>query len=318
MFNAQSTVDQTLDSICRQTYSSLDIIVVDDGSTDASADIVADFARKDSRIRLLRQANAGVAAARNRGAASTSCDFLAFVDADDLWDPYKIELQMQAMIDGGAGVGLVYCWFAQIDGEGRVFSLQFRPRAEGHVLQELCRHNFIGNGSSMLLRRYAFERVGGFDPTLRARKAQGCEDLLICLRIAESFEFKVVPRHLVGYRITNHNMSSDVMQMYRSCEIVLSEFRLKYPQYAPELDSHLVNMTSWLSIRALLGGKFLAACALTRNVFRLERMVTIQRLPWMANVYIRARLVPGWLKSLMSMVSGKDNRYRPLYTKEKW
>jgi glycosyltransferase involved in cell wall biosynthesis len=191
---------------------------------------VASYAEKDRRIRLIRQSNAGVAQARNSGAASTDAEFLAFVDADDLWAPSKIALQLRALQEGGSSAGLAYCWFAQIDENGRVFSLYNRPDADGHVLQRMCRMNFVGNGSSMLLRRSAFERAGQFDPSLRARNAQGCEDLLMCLRIAESYEFRVVPQHLVGYRMTNVNMSSDVMQMLRSCEIVLAEFREKYPQ----------------------------------------------------------------------------------------
>ncbi|TIR46191.1 MAG: glycosyltransferase family 2 protein, partial [Mesorhizobium sp.] len=97
--------------------------------------------------------------------------------------------------------------------------------------------------------------------------AQGCEDLLMCLRIAESYEFRVVPQHLVGYRMTNVNMSSDVMQMLRSCEIVLGEFREKYPQFGNDLDAHLVDMIHWLAVRALIGGQLYSACKLSKKLF---------------------------------------------------
>ena len=110
---------------------------------------------------------------------------------------------MNALREGGPAAGLAYCWFAHIDEDSRVFSLKNRPMAEGHVLQAMCKQNFVGNGSSMLLRRSAFDAAGWFDPSLRAREAQGCEDLLMCLRVAERFEFRVVPQHLVGYRITD-------------------------------------------------------------------------------------------------------------------
>jgi glycosyltransferase involved in cell wall biosynthesis len=94
MFNAEKTIGATLASIRRQTYQALDIVVLDDGSTDGSASIVTAYAEKDQRIRLLRQPNGGVATARNLGAAATGAEFLSFIDADDLWAPSKIALRM--------------------------------------------------------------------------------------------------------------------------------------------------------------------------------------------------------------------------------
>jgi len=314
MFNAERTIGATLQSVRRQTHSALDIIVVDDGSIDRSASIVAAHAENDRRIRILRQPNGGVARARNLGAASTDAEFLAFIDADDLWAPSKIALQLRALQEGGPSAGLAYSWFAHIDEDDRVFSLHNRPMAQGHVLQAMCRNNFVGNGSSMLLRRSAFEASGGFDPSLRAHKAQGCEDLLMCLRVAERFEFRVVPQHLVGYRITNTNMSSDVMQMLRSCEIVLAEYREKYPQFGSDLDAHMVDMLHWLAVRALIGGRFYAGCALLKSLFVMEPGVAISRLPGVLEEYGRARVVPRWLKAGVRRMLNDKSEFRPLYT----
>jgi glycosyltransferase involved in cell wall biosynthesis len=297
MYNAERTIGATLESICCQTYPTLDIVVVDDGSTDMSAAIVAEHAGRDARIRLVHQGNGGVAAARNFGAAATTAEFLAFIDADDLWAPSKVARQVSALLEGGPAAGLAYCWFAQIDAEDRVYSLNNRPLAEGRVLQLMCRNNFVGNGSSMMLRRTAFLAAGGFDPSLRARGAQGCEDMLICLRVAEHFEFRVVPQYLVGYRMTNTNMSSDVRQMLRSCEIVLAEFRGKYPEFSGELDAHLVDMLEWLVVRALVGGRVLAAGELMRRLAMLAPRMAVSRLPGMLDTYCRARLVPQWAKA---------------------
>jgi glycosyltransferase involved in cell wall biosynthesis len=314
MFNAQRTIGATLESVCHQTYAALDIVVVDDGSTDESASIVAAQAAKDRRIRLLSQSNGGVAAARNFGASSTDAAFLAFIDADDLWAPRKIALQMRALQEGGPAAGLAYCWFAHIDEESLIFSLENRPTTEGHVLQAMCKHNFVGNGSSMLLRRSAFDAAGRFDPSLRARRAQGCEDLLMCLRVAERFEFRVVPQHLVGYRISDTNMSSDVMQMLRSCEIVLAEYTEKYPQFREDMDAHLADMMHWLTVRALVGGNFLAACDLLKRLVVMDRAGVVSRLPSMLDVYCRARLVPRWLKARLRRIRNDKAEFRSLYT----
>ncbi|RUV60931.1 glycosyltransferase family 2 protein [Mesorhizobium sp. M5C.F.Ca.IN.020.29.1.1] len=311
MFNAERTILQTLTSICQQSHQALDIIVVDDGSTDRSASIVAAYAEQDRRIRLFRQPNAGVAHARNSGAAATDAEFLAFVDADDLWAPSKIALQLRVLQEGGSSAGLAYCWFAEIDEDGRIFSLK-QPDADGRVLQRMCRNNFVGNGSSMLVRRSAFERAGQFDPSLRARNAQGCEDFLMCLRIAENYEFRVVPQYLVGYRRTSGNMSSDVMQMFRSYQIVLAEFHEKYPQFGGDLNAHLLDTINSLAVRALLQGRPSAAWYLSKKLFVLEPRTAISRLPHTVDVFCRG-LVPRWIKVRVKRMRNAESR--PLYDK---
>ncbi|RUV76877.1 MAG: glycosyltransferase family 2 protein [Mesorhizobium sp.] len=311
MFNAEKTILPTLTSICQQSHQALDIIVVDDGSTDRSASIVAAYAEQDRRIRFFRQPNAGVAHARNSGAAATDAEFLAFVDADDLWAPSKIALQLRVLQEGGSSVGLAYCWFAEIDEDGRIFSFK-QPDADGRVLQRMCRNNFVGNGSSMLVRRSAFERAGQFDPSLRARNAQGCEDLLMCLRIAENYEFRVVPQYLVGYRRTSCNMSSDVMQMFRSYQIVLAEFHEKYPQFGSDLNAHLLDTINALAVRALLQGRPSAAWYLSKKLFVLEPRTAISRLPHTVDVCCRG-LVPRWIKVRVKRMRNAESR--PLYDK---
>jgi glycosyltransferase involved in cell wall biosynthesis len=255
MRDAQRTIAATLDSICRQTHRNLDIVVVDDGSTDGSVAVVDEKIRQDRRVRLIRQTNAGVAAARNAGAAGTAAAFLAFTDADDLWAPTKIEFQLAAMRQGGPDVGLAYCWFASIDQGDRVFSFGPQPLFEGDAMAALCESNWIGNGSSVMLTRAAFEKAGGYDPSLRARGAQGAEDLLICFRVAEHFAFAVVPRYLVGYRATPDSMSHDALQLFRSTELVLDEYRARFPQYADKLAHHLQAARQWYAYRAAAAGR---------------------------------------------------------------
>src|SRR5947208_3495944 len=143
MFNSERTISATLKSICGQTHAKLDIVVVDDGSTDESTAVIAAWQARDPRVRLVRQANAGVAAARNTGAASTDAEFLAFVDADDLWAPTKIEYQLKALQADGPSVGLVYCWYASIDQQDNVRTFGPQPLDEGWVLRRLCAHNLI-------------------------------------------------------------------------------------------------------------------------------------------------------------------------------
>jgi glycosyltransferase involved in cell wall biosynthesis len=295
----------------RQTWPALEILVVDDGSSDDGPARVALAGADDRRIRLLRQANAGVAAARNFGAAHARGDYLAFVDADDLWAPRKIERQMAAMAQS-PDVGLVYTWAALIDAEDRIYSTDHRPQAEGRVLRELCRGNVVGNGSSPLIRRAAFEAVGGYDATLRARGAQGCEDLMIYLRIAEHWEFRVVRAHLTGYRVTPKNMSSDAVRMLRSCELTLAAFAARHPQYAPEFEAHRRDMVYWLMVRALTTGPVRNAAALLLKDGLLHAFELCPRLPSIAVLALKAH-APAPLKAHLQRALKRGGRYRPAY-----
>jgi hypothetical protein len=168
------------------------------------------------------------------------------------------------------------------------------------------------------MRRAAFSNAGGYDPTLRAEAAQGCEDLLLCLAIAETWEFRVVPQYLVGYRITNHNMSAAVLQMLRSCELVLARYRARFPEYRDELDAHLVDMLHWLAIRALVSGQFPEASELLRRLMTTDPRLAVLRLLQLAEGYGRARLVPRRLKLWLGRMSKRRRWTRPLYVEGAW
>lgn len=311
LYNGAETIAHTLHSVRAQTWANLEIIVVDDGSTDAGPAIVEQLARTEGRLRLVRQANGGVARARNHGASLSAGDYLAFIDADDLWASDKIALQMEAMLRGGEPVGLVYTWSALIDENDRIYSLEHRPTCEGRVFREVCRSNIVGNGSSALIRRSAFEAVGGYSPHLLDAGAQGCEDLLIYLRLAEISEFRVVPRHLTGYRVTAGNMSSDALRMLRSCELALGEFRPRYPQYEPEFEAHRVDMIYWLLVRALTTGPIANAGPLLQQELSLAGRLA-GRLGDIAWLMAKAH-APDWVKVSLRRALKQGGEFRPSF-----
>lgn len=229
--NAAATLHATLHSARGQSHRDLEIIVVDDGSTDGTAAIAAAHGRDDARVRLISQAQQGVASARNRGVAAAKADFVATLDADDLWHPEKIERQMRALAEAGDACGLVYAFSATIDEDDRVVDSAAggaRPY-QGFVLAELLLNNFIGNGSSPLLRKRAMTEAGGYDPGLRTQGAEGCEDLKLYLAVAERHTFAAVPSTLTGYRVASTSMSSDVARMIRSHRLVTAPYRGSHP-----------------------------------------------------------------------------------------
>ena len=230
-YNAAATLSETLEFALAQTYQDLEVVVVDDGSTDPTPEIVASFAERDRRVRLLRQSNAGVAAARNLAIAQSRGSYVAPLDADDLWHPEKLAYQVAAMRQRGRQVGVVYCWRRVIDVAGHVIGEDrlWYPH-EGRVLAAVLLGNVPGNGSVPLIRREDLLNVGGFDTTLRRQGAQGCEDLEIYVQLAERCEFALVPLFLVGYRARPQNMSSDPRRISRSHKLVLIEARQRHPE----------------------------------------------------------------------------------------
>ncbi|WP_027145632.1 glycosyltransferase family A protein [Mesorhizobium sp. WSM3626] len=250
-YNAQDTIDETLRSVRSQSYKALEIIVVDDGSRDQTVAIARRHMEIDPRVRLIEQANAGVAAARNRGWQAARSDMIAFVDADDLWAPTKIERQMAVFDRTDEKVGLVYCWYLVVDAQGAVTDDRHRPNWRGDVLERLFHGNFVGNGSAALVRRQALIDAGGFESGLREAGAQGCEDILFYCRVAEGYQFEVVEEPLVGYRYLPGNMSSDMTRMLRSWMLVVDEMLGRHPDAAPTLREGLHFYSAWLLERTL-------------------------------------------------------------------
>lgn len=206
-YNAEATIAETLVSVQGQTLSPDEIIVIDDGSSDATPRIVASVAAGDPRVRLITQTNAGVAEARNTGIRAARSDWVASVDADDIWHPRWIELMVAAVEAAPYRPGFAYCWSRRIDEESHVLSDVGRPRHQGNVYTQLVASNFLGNASAALLRRDLLLDVGGFDPGLQKAGAQGAEDLKLYLAIARTQPVALAPYFLTGYRLSSGSMS---------------------------------------------------------------------------------------------------------------
>lgn len=195
-FNMGELLSDAIESVLHQTYKSYEIIIVDDGSTDNTREIAEKYLAKG--VRYHQQKNQGVAAARNAGIRLSKGEFVAFLDADDLWLPDKLELQMDAINE--FNVGIIACGYRLIDYvSGSSLSEVVRKNYSGReeLYKTLCISQIIPACSSgMVIKTDYFRTVGYFDEALRI-----AEDWEIWLRLAERYEIKFVELPLVVLRV---------------------------------------------------------------------------------------------------------------------
>jgi len=213
-YNYEQFVAAAIESVLRQTVRPDEIVVVDDGSTDGTAAVVARYAGRG--VRYIRQANAGAGAARNRGIRETRGDLIAFLDADDRWLPDKLARQL-AHLRRYPAAGLVTGGEWQVFGAGRPpVRVRRRPAPAARLYPRILIENLIGNPSLTLVRRACFAGVGGFDETLPLG-----QDWEMWIRIARTYRIGVIDAPLIDF--TQHEGSltaGKVAERHRSNRVI--------------------------------------------------------------------------------------------------
>jgi glycosyltransferase involved in cell wall biosynthesis len=245
-YNAESTILETVKSVQQQSLSDYELIVVNDGSTDNTLELLNTL--KDSRLKIFSYENVGLPVARNRGISHATADFIAFLDADDLWTPDKLELQLAAL-QKHPKAGVAYSWTLNMNATGDTFYPGNNVYFQGNVHRELLVSNFIANGSNPLIRREAIETVGGFDSTLSS-----CEDWDYWLRLASEWDFVVVPKPQILYRHSSGSMSAKV-EIMENTYITVLERALKV---VPKESQHFLKNKSLANAYQYLAGMQLA------------------------------------------------------------
>lgn len=221
-YNAERTILETIHSIQKQTFSDFELIVVNDGSTDQTLKVLSII--QEPRLKIFSYKNGGLPAARNRGIRKATGEFITFIDADDLWTPDKLELQLDAL-QQHPEAGVAYSWTAFIDENSNLLYVREPKVVEGNVYPQLLLHNFISSGSNILVRRQFIERVGEFDPSLRS-----AEDWDYYLRLAAQCPFVLVPKYQILYRRSSSSMTSKVDVMEKSIITVIERAFNTAPQ----------------------------------------------------------------------------------------
>lgn len=201
-YNAIAYLPSTVDSVIQQTFTDFEVLIVDDGSTDETVEWVSKLV--DPRVRLISQANQGVAVARNQGIMGAQGEYVAFLDADDLWEPTKLEKQVKCL-EENPQVGLVNTSIVNIDEQGKPLGAVNAPDVEGNVLKYIVEENLILCGSAPMVRRSCLEAVQGFD-----QKLMSAEDWDLWIRLAARYDFAVVREPLVLYRQHLNSKSNNI------------------------------------------------------------------------------------------------------------
>lgn len=215
MYNAAPYLRACIDSVLKQTYKNIEIIAVDDGSPDECAAIISSY--DDPRIRLIRQANRGLAGARNTGIRNARGRYIAFLDSDDIWHANKLEKHV-GHLDSNPEVGVSYSASAFINEQGEMMGLGQHPKTHNIEPQDIFCRNPIGNGSAPVIRRETLDEIrfirgeSGhlgyqyFDETFRQS-----EDVECWLRIALStnWKFEGLADALTYYRVNGSGLSAN-------------------------------------------------------------------------------------------------------------
>lgn len=209
-YNYGCFIADAVRSATAQSYENTEIFVVDDGSTDDTPLQLKRLKAEFPDLRVLTTEHRGVSHARNHGTRAGRGLYVAYLDADDLWHPHKIEKQVAAMAQHADDPewAAVYCLFRPINDRGFVFGNAPAFETRGYIFARHLGINPIGNGSGMMIRRDVILELGGFDPSY-----SHCEDLDVQLRVSKRYKIELVREYLVGYRQHRNSASQKHLEM---------------------------------------------------------------------------------------------------------
>jgi len=221
-YNRAAFLPQAIDGVLAQTYENFELIIVDDGSTDNSPEILSEYQSKDERIRVYRQENQGQSIARNKAITEARGEFICFLDSDNYWAPDKLEQQLN-LFETNPSVDVIYGDIVTVDENSIELSRKNMKRYSGNISRWMLRDNCVSMNTAMARRR-CFDEMGGMSGQRRV-----ADDYDLWLRFSARYRFLYVPEYWAYYRVMEDQISSDKTARFESNEAIIRDFRRKFP-----------------------------------------------------------------------------------------
>ncbi len=301
VYNGAVTIAEAIDSALAQSYSSLEVIVVNDGSTDATAEVLR---RYGQRIKVIERPNSGIAASRNIGVAAAKGEYLAFLDSDDAWAPAMIEHTVAAL-DGNPNCVLVYTNCTVIDSDGHDLDSALIGAGVDHAptLHEMLSRLWPIMPSAVVMRRAAFDSCDGFSEEFRS---YGFEDVIFWLRVREEGAFCYLPECLVKWRFSLY--PNPLKTAWRTPEAPITFNRILRERYGIGAERLLAeraranrSILGYIGLRALRDGDRTSA----REAFRRALQINPLRVKNILR-YLRTYLPLGIVRALSGRTRNKN------------
>ena len=213
-YNSAQYVTQAIENVLEQTYKDFEILVIDDGSKDDTAEVVKKYG---DAVRYIYQENAGVSVARNKGIKESVGKYVSFLDADDTWLPRKLELQMEAF-KRNPEYKFCFSAFVTVTADLQPIEMKHARMEDAAIKDLLLRGNVVGSICTVICERELFDVVGGFDP-----KLSQCADWDMWVRLATLTDFLFIDEQLVTYRQHDSNMSRNAPLLEKDSLFVLEK-----------------------------------------------------------------------------------------------
>jgi len=277
LYETERYIAHAIRSVLAQTYTDFEVIVVDDGSKDNGPAIARSF--EDPRVRVVSQANRGLAGARNTGIREAHGRYIALLDADDAWHPTKLE-KLVAVLERDRGAGVVFAASNFVDDDGAPLGLVQKPQRTSYTPADVFCRNPVGNGSSPIIRRETLDAIA-FDDDRYGRTCwfdesfRQSEDIECWTRIAAltPWRFVYVDEALTEYRVNSTGLSAHTGRQ-------LETWR-RFRAYAPDLEARHGNLAEayqlrYLARRAVRGQSGAAAFRMSLQAVALSPRILVE------------------------------------------